>query len=319
MQRVFDRHFPFTCWMTFFSLWLLDGTLAAQSEPTAAYAVRFDSTWSRETHPYEFPLTPHFSGLIGGTHNDTVTFWRPGELASPGIENMAENGSKTPLNLEVAARVAEGSAGEVLSGGGIGLSPGTAVASFTATREYPLVTLVSMIAPSPDWFVGVSALNLLESGDWAERVVIDLHAYDAGTDDGIIYTSPDAEAAPHVPIARIRSQPFPDDTPLGTFTFTRIRPRAERSFVRGDANANAVADISDAVFVLSALFQGGELPSCQKSADTNDDGALDISDAVYLLAYLFQGGTEPRRPFPACGTDPTTDGLSCEGHVPREG
>ncbi len=32
--------------------------------------------------------------------------------------------------------------------------------------------------------------------------------------------------------------------------------------------------------------------------DTNGDGRLDISDAVYLLNYLFQGGPEPIR---ACG------------------
>ena len=42
---------------------------------TAQYEVEFDATWSSETHPYKFPSSPHFSGLIGGTHNEEVTFW----------------------------------------------------------------------------------------------------------------------------------------------------------------------------------------------------------------------------------------------------
>ena len=31
------------------------------------------------------------------------------------------------------------------------------------TTDHPRVTLVTMIAPSPDWFVGVSGLSLLDA------------------------------------------------------------------------------------------------------------------------------------------------------------
>ena len=37
---------------------------------TARYRVRFNATWSATTHPNDFPSAPHFSGLIGGTHNE---------------------------------------------------------------------------------------------------------------------------------------------------------------------------------------------------------------------------------------------------------
>ena len=34
------------------------------------------------------------------------------------------------------------------------------------SQDHPLVTLVTMVAPSPDWFVGVSAMALFENGQW---------------------------------------------------------------------------------------------------------------------------------------------------------
>ncbi len=179
---------------------------------------------------------------------------------------------------------------------------------------FRLVTLVSMIAPSPDWFVGVDSLDLLVDGEWVDEIIVELLAYDSGTDDGPRYTSPNAESNPHAPIARITTLPFDSDTPLGTFTLTRIPPEVSPEFTRGDTNGDAALDISDAIFILVGLFQGGGLPECQKSADSNDDGEVDISDSVYLLAHLFTGGAKPPEPFRVCGMDATNDGLSCESY-----
>ena len=149
--------------------------------------VVFASTWSANTHPASFPANPHFSGLIGGTHGDNVTFWAEGSLASDGIKNMAELGSKTPLDSEVEAAIQAGTADGLLSGGGILLSPGSVELTFDVNVDFPLVTLVSMVAPSPDWFVGVSSLSLLEEGSWVSSLAVQLFAYDAGTDSGVIY------------------------------------------------------------------------------------------------------------------------------------
>jgi hypothetical protein len=54
-------------------------------------------------------------------------------------------------------------------------------------------------------------------------------------------------------------------------------------FLRGDPNDDGVVDISDPIFLLQYLFQGGPASSCEKSGDSNDDGALDISDAILLF------------------------------------
>ena len=42
----------------------------------------------------------------------------------------------------------------------------------------------------------------------------------------------------------------------------------------------------------SAAGRGGQ-PVAQENGDCNGDGALDISDAVYILGFLFQGGPPP--------------------------
>ena len=44
---------------------------------------------------------------------------------------------------------------------------------------------------------------------------------------------------------------------------------------------------------LVALAGGGEDPVAEVNGDTNGDGTRDISDAVYLLRWLFNGGDEP--------------------------
>jgi hypothetical protein len=86
---------------------------------------------------------------------------------------------------------------------------------------------------------------------------------------------------------------------------------APRYFLRGDANGDRAADISDAVAVLRILF-GHADSQCADANDANDDGAVNIADAVALLSYLFAGGSVPPEPFPACGEDLTPDGLDCE-------
>ena len=190
------------------------------------YEVTFNATWSEETHPDDFPSNPHFSGLIGASHNDEVSFWKEGELASPGIKSMAETGSKNQLNIEIGDAILDKTALELISGGGINPSPSSVSLEFKVSENYPLVTLVTMIAPSPDWFVGVDSLNLFENGSFVDEKTVVLYAYDAGTDNGTNYTSPNDPTDPPVPIFKIEGYPFfyeGELVPLGTFTFTKVK------------------------------------------------------------------------------------------------
>ncbi len=129
------------------------------------------------------------------------------------------------MTTEISDALNAGSAGALLSGGGIGSSPGSVSLTFDIDKDHPLVSLVSMIAPSPDWFVGVHGLSLFENGDWIGETTIVLLPYDAGTDSGDALTSPNQATIPQMPIARITSGPLVDGDngpSIGTFRFRRL-------------------------------------------------------------------------------------------------
>ena len=186
---------------------------------TARYRVVFDATWSASTHPTNFPGGAHFSPLIGAVHNDSVTFWVLEGVATPGIESMAETGGTATLAAEVRAEI-PGEALAVINGSGTRSPGGATIQTVTLREDFPLITLVTMIAPSPDWFVGVSGLSLRDDdGDWVEELEVVLYPLDAGTDSGPAYTSANDDTRPKEPIRGLQGErPFSDE-PIGTFTF----------------------------------------------------------------------------------------------------
>src|SRR5438034_1455952 len=197
------------------------------SDFTARYQVVFSATWSQTTHPTNWPANAHWSGLVGGTHNDAVHFFRAGETASEGIRLMAERGQQATLLSEIAPAITNGTAQLQLAGGGIGTSPGSVSLTFPQAmrRDFPLVTLVSMIAPSPDWFVGVDSLNLIEDGRWVTNKVVALYGMDAGTDSGVSYASPDQVTVPRGVVREFTGFPALVNgvvVPFGDYTFTRL-------------------------------------------------------------------------------------------------
>jgi hypothetical protein len=193
-------------------------------EPAASYHVVFEATWAVDTHPDGFPASAHFSDLIGATHRATWTPWAVGALASAGIGRMAEAGKSRPLADEVRAAIRTGDAGAWIAGEGIERSPGRVGVDVRMTREFPLLSLVSMLAPSPDWFVGVAGLDLCEGHRWAASRTIPLFAHDAGTDSGVSYEAADVDTQPRAPIRRLDGPPFRMDgevRAVGTLTLVR--------------------------------------------------------------------------------------------------
>ena len=86
-------------------------------------------------------------------------------------------------------------------------------------------------------------------------------------------------------------------------------------FTRGDIDGDGAPTVADAIGVLRALFQGGEL-SCLDSGDVDVNGRVNITDAVAILLHLFGGGPGPADPgiSGGCGVDPTRDFLVCAAH-----
>ena len=78
-----------------------------------------------------------------------------------------------------------------------------------------------MIAPSPDWMIAINSISLLDgSGEWENEIVLDLIPYDAGTDSGLDYTSPNIDTNPKEPISSLLGiTPFSSEK-IGTLTIT---------------------------------------------------------------------------------------------------
>jgi hypothetical protein len=222
---------------------MLLAAATATAEPThpARYRVTFTATWSAETHPQDFPPNPHFSWLIGGTHDAAAVFWAVGDTATLGMERMAEWGSTTPLDLEVGEAITAGQAGEVIESATYPASPGTVSAEFTATPDYPLATVVTMVAPSPDWFTGVAGLDLRDGDAWADEITVEMWPYDAGTDSGTTYTAGNNNTSPRDPVVAITGAPFSPGVSLGTLSFTLLTsatnaPDASRLALKASPN-----------------------------------------------------------------------------------
>jgi hypothetical protein len=252
--------------------------VARAQESTATYLLLFDATWQASTHPTDIPPDPHFSPLVAATHDAGVAFWAEGGLASSGIEFMAEQGDPFPLASEMQAAAAAGRAHAVAIGGGTA-SPGGANVVIEASLAHPLATVVSMVAPSPDWFVGVAGVALFVNGAWVDEVSYSLHPYDAGTDAGPTFLSPDADLTPQLPIEELTGFPFAGAPPLGTFTFVRTDPAR--------ACANGVDDDGDGAIDLfgdvgcSDLDDASELEAtlpCDDGIDNDGDGRFDGRD-----------------------------------------
>lgn len=217
-------------------------------DSTAEYQVTFEGNWNAVDHPTNFPAGDHFSSIIGGTHNCGVSFWTPYTLASGGIESMAEVGGTATLTSEVNTAIADGTAYSVISGGGLNpASNNSTFTTFQASSCFPLVTLTSMIAPSPDWFVGVHDLPLYENGRWRKKVLVELLPWDAGTEDGSGFSTNNLATEPPEIIRRIATSPFEQTTseivPLGLFIFERIDVCSYQ--LESDDNEDCVVNVSD--------------------------------------------------------------------------
>ncbi|WP_167856404.1 spondin domain-containing protein [Hymenobacter metallicola] len=199
-------------------------TPEAKPEPerSALYRVSFVATWSAATHPGSYPAGAHFSPLIGASHeaSDETRLFRVGTPASPGIKNMAELGNNTALRTEINALRGQQKAFRLLDGRVATASPGTLTDTLRVSLAHPLVSVVTMIAPSPDWFVGITGESLLNADQtWAATRTIPAASYDAGTDSGPDYASADQPTTPAEPI---RAVPHPAG-PLGYFLLERLK------------------------------------------------------------------------------------------------
>jgi Spondin_N len=199
---------------------------AARADDGATYQITVTGLWTAERFPLEYPkaglLTgPHFSGVIGASHNGQFRLFADGQLPTPGLERLSEEGKHSPLDQEIKDAIAAGRAGALFETGPIKDFSQTATGTVRVTLTYPDVSAVAMIAPSPDWFAGVSNVALVEGGHYVAEKTVDLYAWDSGGDAGVTYAAADQDLAPKHATMIASPQHF-GDKPVARITFRKI-------------------------------------------------------------------------------------------------
>ncbi len=205
----------------FFSFLFFSVTILAQD---AIYKIEFISNWSSSTHPNMYPSgSAHWSPLVGATHKDAAIVFQLGVTATDGIEQVAETGGTSTITSEINLLITAGVADQVINGSGLGSGPGTiTINSVNLDSDFPYISLITMIAPSPDWVAMIGNQKLTDTnGDWIQNLSVDVYATDAGTDGGVTYTSPNDDITPHENMTSLQNiSPFSNEI-IGTFVFTR--------------------------------------------------------------------------------------------------
>jgi len=201
-----------------FSVFILFNTIVIAQD--AVYSLDFLSNWNSTTHPTNYPNTAHWSTLTGTTHNNSVTFWELGQLATEGAEEIAENGNADPLTNEINTEIANGNAYEVISLP-LGFGQIFSFESINVDFDFPYISLMTMLAPSPDWLAEVHNIKLTDDlGNWKTSISIEVYTTDAGTDNGTTYISEDSDTNPAQNISSLQNTfPFSDQI-IATFVFT---------------------------------------------------------------------------------------------------
>ncbi|WP_392340113.1 spondin domain-containing protein [Moritella marina] len=160
------------------------------------YELTFTSNWNSVNFPTNYPSSAHFSGLIGLTHNNQIDIFKRSELATLGIITVAETGGKSVLIDEINAHIATADSDKAIDGGGIPAGSSTVSVTFSANTNHPYLSIVSMVAPSPDWFIGIDSFNLYKNGQWQDNAKFNLNVYDAGSDSADTFTAADSPQTP---------------------------------------------------------------------------------------------------------------------------
>ena len=191
----------------------------AQSEATAEYSVTFTGNWTLASTPGGVVGGAHFTTIAGGKHNSSVSFWAAGGTATAGLERLAELGITSGFINEINASThTDDSFTSSVSGGGTGTSTFT----LTVKKTHPLITLASMIGPSPDWFVGLHGFSLLDDdSNWKSSASMDLFPYDAGTEDGTDFTLSNDATSPQGVITSLKGVGKFSNVRMARISFTR--------------------------------------------------------------------------------------------------
>lgn len=182
--------------------------------------------------------------------------FRLGQPASPALKTFAETGRSDGLEQRSADVGGSNSVLDEFLVPAIATGADRSEGRIFMDSNHTLVSLVTRIVPSPDWFVGVDSFQvrcvwigfvrcgmsiwsasydrqLCVGGAWMDSVTVELDPLDAGTDNGFTFTAPNWPTDPQGIVYRMTSH-YPAH-PAGSFYYPqnkRLPPIATFQFIK---------------------------------------------------------------------------------------
>jgi len=189
--------------------------------------------------------------------------WRNGEMASAGVELVAETGGTTTLKAEINAQITAKKAWKLILPGGSQLGPEAKRTGINVqvTSNFSKVSIITMLAPSSDWFIGIDSVDLCDNGTWRESMNDTmLPPWDAGTAEGTSFSLSNTDTNPQVNISQITNNTAgafngPNPIPsLGEFRFVKTDEPAEPTESSVGKVSFNFAVLTSAASMLALLF-----------------------------------------------------------------
>lgn len=172
------------------------------------YQVELQLDWTKETHPKDYPKGGYFTKFIGVTHTKKGGLWKNGGATSKGLLDVIKEGKLGEVKKEMKKQREKDRVNDIFEMEDVTRFPRVIGTKFKTSRDRPYVTLAAGIIPSPDWFIGVSSVRLLDKDIWLKEKEVIIYAYDAGTHEGTTYKSKTKKSKNISKIMRIEMEPF---------------------------------------------------------------------------------------------------------------
>jgi len=201
------------------------------------------------------------------------------------------SGGTSTLVSEINTQIAAKKAWKLILPGGpqLGAEAMKTGIDVEVTANFSKVSIITMLAPSPDWFIGIDSLDLCDSGKWRESMNITmLPPWDAGTEDGTAFSISNAATNPPVNIFQITNSmsgafngpnPIPS---LGEFRFMGLH-LPEVSQDNSTINSTSAPPATEKSTAMSTMATTTDSSVGKASASF----AVFISAALILAQLLF--------------------------------
>ncbi len=207
---------------------------ASQVTGDAKYRFTVSAKWSESTHPDAYPgASAHFTTFAGAAHNSDFVVFKTGEpLSTPGVETLVEEGSINAFKAEVEKQVSNNKVKEFLKlveFRGDDLTNSQCF-EFWATTAYSNFSVISMVAPTSDWFIGLSSIALREGDTWKfdTEKTFNARVYDAGTEkDTKPFNLVNADENPKLAVSLESSKFQSGELTVGTFSLKLVEVKEE--------------------------------------------------------------------------------------------